>query len=91
MQLATTLKPTHTLDIVKPVPILYITMENDNDNLVDLTAYRLRNMIEDLAAVGQLDLADAIQDALDEYLLGNIDIAWRSGWPHMVLPEENDT
>ena len=68
-------------------------MENDNatDNLIDFTAYKLRNMAEDLAAVGQLGLADALLDALDEYMLGNIDIAWQSGWPHMVLPEENDT
>jgi len=61
------------------------------DNLLDFTAYKLRNMVEDLAAVGQLDLAEALQDALDKYMLGHIDIAWQSGWPYMLKPEENDT
>ena len=72
-----------------------MTQENDNDipldNLIDFTAYKLRNMVEDLAAVGQTDLAYALQDALDEYTLGHIDIAWQSGWPYMIIPEENDT
>ncbi len=72
-----------------------MTQENDNDipldNLIDFTAYKLRNMVESMAAVGQADLAIALQDALDMYLLGTIDIAWQSGWPYMTTPEENDT
>ncbi len=67
-------------------------MENDIcDNLIDFTAYKLRNMVEAMAAVGQTDLAEALQTALDEYMLGHIDIAWQSGWPYMVMSEENDT
>ena len=68
-------------------------MENDNaiDNLIDFTAYKLRNMAEDMAAVGQIGLANALQDALDDYMLGTIDIAWYNGWPHMLAPEEHDT
>jgi hypothetical protein len=66
-------------------------MENDNATILDFTIYKLRSMVEDLAAVGQTDLADALQDALDEYLLGNINITWQAGWPYMVTPEEDDT
>lgn len=67
-------------------------MENDNDNLIDFTAYKLRSLVEDLAAMGQLDLAEALLDALEEYTLGHIDIAWRDGWPHIAEPpEETDT
>jgi len=67
-------------------------MENDTcDNLLDFTEYKLRYLVESMAAVGQSDLAEALQDALDEYMLGHIDIAWQSGWPYMVKPEEHDT
>jgi hypothetical protein len=66
-------------------------MEIDNDNLIDFTAYKLRNLVEDVAAVGRSDLANALQVALDEYLLGNIDIVWQSGWPYTVTPKEIDT
>ena len=70
-------------------------MENDNDttldNLIDLTAYKLRSLVKDMAAAGHSDLADALQEALDEYLLGTIDIAWQSGWPHTIDVKENDT
>ena len=59
--------------------------------MVDFTAYKLRNMVEHMAAVGRTDLANALQLALDEYLLGHIDIAWQYGWPYSVLPGELDT
>jgi hypothetical protein len=72
-----------------------MTTENDIDtsldNLIDFTAYKLRSMVENMAAVGRTDLADALQVALDEYLLGNIDITWRYGWPYTVTPGEIDT
>ena len=68
-----------------------MTTENDIDNLLDFTAYKLRNMVEDWAAVGQTDIADALLDALDQYMLGHIGIAWHDGWPYMVKPEEHDT
>ena len=63
-----------------------MTQENDNvlDNLIDFTAYKMRNLIEDLADVGRTDYANAIQDALDSYLLGDIDIAFIDGWPYVV-------
>ena len=68
-----------------------MTEEIDNDNLIDFTEYKLRNLVESLAAVGQSELADALQDALDQYMLGNIDIVWQHGWPFMTLAEELDT
>ena len=68
-----------------------MTMEIDNDNLIDFTAYKLRNLVEAMAAVGRTDLANALQVVLDEYLLGNIDIVWQSGWPYTVTPKELDT
>ena len=91
-RLYTSIKSTHPLDIVKPVPILiYMTQEIDNGNLLDFTAYKLRNMVESMAAVGQLDLAEALLDALEQYTLGYIDITWQDGWPYTVEQREIDT
>jgi hypothetical protein len=64
--------------------------DNEHDNLIDFTAYKLRNMVEHLAAIGRVDLASAMQVALDEYLLGNVDIVWQEGWPYIEDDNDND-
>ena len=56
----------------------------EHENVLDFTAYKMRNLIEDLAASGRLDYANAMQDALDEYLLGNIRIGFIDGWPYVL-------
>ncbi len=61
-----------------------MTQENDNDNLLDFTAYKMRNLIEDLAKANRLDYANAMQDALDAYLLGEIGIGFADGWPYVL-------
>ena len=58
--------------------------ENNDDNLADFTAYKMRSIIEDLAMEGRLDYANAMQTALDEYLLGNIQIGFIDGWPYVA-------
>ena len=61
-----------------------MTKENENDNLADFTAYKMRNLIEDLAKKGRTDYANAMQDALDLYLLGEIRIGFIDGWPYVL-------
>jgi hypothetical protein len=56
----------------------------ENDNLLDFTAYKMRNLIEDLAKTNRLDYADAMQHALDAYMLGEIDIGFIDGWPYVL-------
>jgi hypothetical protein len=56
----------------------------EHENVLDFTAYKMRNLIEDLAASGRLDYANAMQVALDEYLLGNIRIGFIDGWPYVL-------
>ena len=51
------------------------------DNIADWTAYKLRQLTEQLEAKGRLDLADAMQTALDAYLLGDIGVSFAGGWP----------
>ncbi len=63
-----------------------MTQENDNalDNVADFTAYKMRNIIEDLAKQGRTDYADAIQHALDSYLMGEVQISFVDGWPYVL-------
>ena len=90
-QLHATLKPTHSLDIVKHVPILlYMTEENDNA-IADFTAYKMRSIVKQLAMAGRTDLAHGMQLALDQYLLGNIDIDFRDGMPYVASVNAGDT
>ena len=49
----------------------------------------MRNLIEDLAKANRLDYADAMQYALDAYLLGEVDIGFIEGWPYVIdIPED---
>ena len=66
-----------------------MTKENDNGNLLDFTAYKMRSIVEDLAKQGRSDYADAVQDALDAYLLGQVDIGFIDGWPYVLENTED--
>ena len=59
-------------------------MTQENDNVADFTAYKMRSIIEDLASANRIDYANAMQDALDAYLLGEIDISFIDGWPYVL-------
>ena len=66
-------------------------MENDNDNIADFTAYKMRSIVEHLATLGRIDLAHGMQLALDQYLLGNINIDFRDGMPYVASVNAGDT
>ena len=53
--------------------------EKDNDNLIDYTAYKMRNLANQLARQGRLSDAEAVQYALDSYLLGAARIRFING------------
>ncbi len=56
----------------------------EHENVLDFTAYKMRNLIEDLANANRLDYANAMQDALDSYLLGEVRIGFIDGWPYVL-------
>ena len=56
----------------------------ENNNVLDFTAYKMRSIIEDLAEANRLDYANAMQDALDAYLLGEVRIGFIDGWPYVL-------
>ena len=56
----------------------------ENNNVLDFTAYKMRSIIEDLAKTNRIDYANAMQDALDAYLLGEVRIGFIDGWPYVL-------
>ena len=73
-----------------------MTEENDIDaaldNVADFTAYKMRSIVADLAKRGHAQHANAVQDALDAYLLGDIGLDFIDGWPHVIeTVGEHDT
>ena len=56
----------------------------EHENVLDFTAYKMRSIIEDLAKANRLDYANAMQDALDAYLMGEIRIGFIDGWPYVM-------
>ena len=56
----------------------------EHENVLDFTAYKMRNIIEDLAKANRLDYANAMQDALDAYLMGEVRIGFIDGWPYVL-------
>ena len=61
----------------------------ENNNVLDFTAYKMRSIIEDLEKANRLDYANAMQETLDEYLLGNIRIGFIEGWPYVIETTED--
>ena len=56
----------------------------ENNNVADFVAYKMRNLIEDLATANRLDYANAMQSALDAYLMGEVRIGFIDGWPYVL-------
>ncbi len=56
----------------------------ENNNVADFVAYKMRNLIEDLDKANRLDYATAMQEALDAYLLGEVRIGFIDGWPYVL-------
>ena len=68
-----------------------MTEDNDDDNVADFTAYKMRSIVEHLAELGRMDLAHGMQLALDQYILGNIDIGFKDGMPYVSEVHVEDT
>ena len=52
--------------------------------LYDFTEFKLHQLMERASEAGDNDLANAYRLCLDEYLLGNIAISFKNGWPTIV-------
>ena len=61
----------------------------EHNNVADFVVYKMRSIVEDLAKLGRSDYANAVQDALDAYLLGQVDIGFIDGWPYVLENTED--
>ena len=57
---------------------------DQNDNVKDFVVYKMTAMIKQYERMQRLDIANVLQDALDKYILGEYDIEFVDGWPHVV-------
>ena len=65
------------------------------ENVTDFTEYKLHRLIDTLAKAQRLDIAEVLSNALDKYIMEEIDIVFVDGWPHIVngtkQSDESDT
>ena len=61
----------------------------ENNNVADFVAYKMRNLIEDLDKANRLDYATAMQEALDAYLMGEVRIGFMNGVPYVLEDKED--
>jgi hypothetical protein len=72
-------------------------MEDEElDNVYDFIEFKMHKLIERVALAGREDLALALSEALDSYLMGEISISFIDGWPvayesmHIENPNDNE-
>jgi len=66
---------------------------NDYDNVYDFTEWKLHDLIDVAVKNNREDIAVVLLDALDKYMLDEIDIVFVDGWPHIHVQaaEDNET
>ena len=54
------------------------------DNVIDFTEYKMHRLVDEYAKANRLDIATVLSDALDKYILGQVEITFVDGWPHIA-------
>ena len=57
---------------------------NEYPNVGDFVEHKMHRLIEQYANIGRADIATALSSALDDYLMGDHEIVFVDGWPHVV-------
>ena len=57
---------------------------NDLANVDDFIEHKMHRLIEQYAKLNREDIATVLSDALDKYLMGEHEIVFVDGWPHVV-------
>jgi hypothetical protein len=53
-------------------------------NVDDFVEHKMHRLIEQYAKLNREDIATVLSDALDKYLMGEHEIVFVDGWPHIV-------
>ena len=59
------------------------------DNVYDFVEYKLHALVNLASEKGREDIATAMLDALDAYLMGKVDIIFVDGWPQAARRVES--
>ena len=63
-----------------------MTEETEEENTVtDFIPYKMRELIEFHASQGNEQVAEGLLNALNAYILGEVDIAFEDGWPYVIM------
>jgi len=60
----------------------------ENNNVYDFIAYRMMRQAEDMSKAGRQDYADALLDALQSYLEGDVEVRFIEGETYIVPKED---
>ena len=83
-------------DLIYPHPlplstcnyIIYMTDNNEEqDTVTDYIPYKMRELIEFHASQGNEQVAEGLLNALNAYILGEVDITFEEGWPYVHMPD----
>ncbi len=56
---------------------------NEYENVYDFIEFKMHSLVEQAWQQGREDIAMVLSDALDSYMVGEVNIIFRSGWPHV--------
>ena len=57
-----------------------------DSNIIDFIEVKMLQLADDYAKVNKLDMAEACWNALERYMLGEIDIYFKNGEPYVTKP-----
>ena len=57
---------------------------NELTNVDDFVEHKMHRLIEQYAKLNREDIAMVLSEALDKYLMGEHEIVFVDGWPHIV-------
>ncbi len=55
----------------------------------DFTEFKLHALMERAASENQYEIADALREVLDGYLLGELQVEWSNGFPLVINVTED--
>tara|TARA_R110000737_G_scaffold40972_1_gene61511 strand:- start:217 stop:441 length:225 start_codon:yes stop_codon:yes gene_type:complete len=67
-----------------------MTEDTEINNVIDFTECKLLHLERTFAEEGNLQHAQAMNEALERYKQGAIEIIFSGGMPYMVLPEDSE-
>jgi len=66
------------------------TPATGSTNVSDFISYKLQRIIKKFQRAGRHDIANALDDALQRYAKGEIELTFVDNWPHIVKEKQRN-